>query len=133
MAEYHLGRSEYWFDPTATEAVARADNPYKEGRRYKMERKKEHKVEPDRVEPDMVRVGDGLFRVYSGMAKVAGELKPTETYALGPLRPDLMARALEQANNGDVTPEMLPYLQKARRLREIFDRAVQKLDKNFKS
>lgn len=25
MAEYRLGRSEYWFDPTATEAVARAD------------------------------------------------------------------------------------------------------------
>ncbi len=25
MAEYHLGRSEYRFDPTAAEAVARAD------------------------------------------------------------------------------------------------------------
>lgn len=74
--------------------------------------------------PDITIVSDGLFRGLSGMAQVVYELMPDEAKEQGPFRPDAMTRALVQARNGSVTPEMNIHLAEASRLRQLFDRAV---------
>lgn len=76
-------------------------------------------------EPNIGRLEAGLFKLYSGMSIVVDELNPDEVATLGPLRPLRMARAVEQANNGGITdPTMIEELEKARRLKAIFDRLI---------
>lgn len=79
-------------------------------------------------EPDMNIVGDALFRYYSAMATLVIQLTPEAASELGRLHPVRMAMAVEQVYNGGITdPEMMEELEKAQRLKEIFDRSL-----NFK-
>ncbi len=83
----------------------------------------ERREDGHRVGPDMTRVGDGLFQMFSGMAKVVQETRPKEYEQLGFVEIHKMAAAFAASLNGGVDnhPELLQPLGSARELMHLLN------------